>query len=205
MTVFQRKRRPAENQVALGEHLWFFASPLGPNHPQCLIMAHGGYTIGRGVFLVPAGVTMHFYAPHGSTLVNPSVQTQILENHSAAIHDLGPGRECYRYELGKVLGHGADDGGGEYYQSVSRWMEDATERYGNPRKDGLPPYWAPHIVSVRNRGNRRQTVELESLIEQVRAHNNAVTHFYFLACRAKFTARRGGRRGRLVEAVDYFV
>jgi hypothetical protein len=191
--------------VAIGDYLWFLESQQSAVNPQCLIMAHGRYTLGRGVFHVPAGVTVHFYAPHGSTLVNPSVQTHILENHSATVRDVGPNEECYRYELGKVFGHGADDGGGEYYQNVHQWMQDANDRFGTVRKEGLPPYWAPHVVSVRNRFQMNKLVELESLIAQVRAYRGAISHFYFLACRAKFSPGRGLRRGRIVEAVDYKV
>jgi len=205
MSWKERKRRPAPNQEAIGKDLWFFESQQHAANPQCLIMGHGRYTLARGVFLVPAGVTVHFFAPHGSTLVNPSVQTHMLANHSAIHHDIGPNQECFRYEVGKVLGHGADDGGGEYYQQVYDWMQDASARFGIARKAGLPPFWAPHVVSVRNRYSLTKLVELESLITQVTAHNPAVTDFYFLACRAKFLPRRGFRRGRIVEAVDYKV
>jgi hypothetical protein len=157
-------------------------------------MAHGGWTEGGPSFTVPAGITVHFYIPHGATAANPSVQMHILERSNYADrHVYRGGDACYNYSLAKVFGHGADVGSADYYSQVEVYMDQAgagVERGGRN--------WAPNLVSVRNRMLHSRSVTLESLIYQVKAAHADISNFYVLACRAVFSRGSWTKRSRIL-------
>lgn len=195
MPLFSARPR-AGNQETIGENLYYFRSLAEPaNRRDCLVMAHGGWTEGGPTFTVPDGITVHFYVPHGATAANPSVQIHILERSNYADRNVyGPGSTCFNYNLGKVLGHGGDITGSDYYGMVEVFMDQAGAGVSRGGRN-----WAPNIVSVRNRVFKGRFVNLESLIGQVKAAHSDITTFYVLACRAVFTRGTWYRRGRIKE------
>lgn len=185
---YHRKRAPrADNQELIGNQLYFFRSlATPPNITQCLVMAHGSWKEGGAQFIVPEGITVHFYIPHGATAANPSVQTHIIKDHHSAVQDVHEGQECYNYSLAKVLGHGADVGC-ELPRLYNLKVQDYMEQFNSPNlRKGE---WAPNIATVRNRVFYSSSVTLESLINQVTGHCGTITHFYILACRHILTRR----------------
>lgn len=192
----------AANQTEIGSKLFLFRS-LDGNNTECLIMAHGGYAMGDGQFAVPGGVTVHFYAPHGVALNDPSVMENIQLMKNPVAHDVAAGQNCWNYKLYKVLGR---HGGGDSYLDVEMFMDQAhgfmddvragrfaaVDRAGNRR-------WAPNVVTVRNRTMRDKFVTLQTLITDVRGRLPTITDFHILACRTVFWgATRFGLENRRV-------
>ena len=190
----------AVNQTEIGDQLYFFRSErrnaaghADPDMANCLVMAHAGHSLEdnslKGVddfgrFVVPAGVTVHFYVPHGDTANNPSVQTHIHENRHVVSEDIAAGGKCFNYRLSKVLGHGADTAEEmprDYNMRVQEFMVGGAGGVQNARS------WAPNVVTVRNRLLSSSSITLQDLITQVRRVHPSMSHFHMLACRAVFT------------------
>ena len=74
---------------------------------NCVMDAHGGYLFENRSFTVPAGVTLHFYSDHGSSVMDPGRGALELSrrHHRAVVREtLSEGDTCHNYLLSKSWG-----------------------------------------------------------------------------------------------------
>jgi hypothetical protein len=180
-----RDRTTADNQVALGDYIYFFRSPAD-RMTDCAILGHGGHVPDHR-FELPANVTVVYQVaynrpltlyqgPMGSTLTGVAGGGAGTERHT------GP-RHLIDQVLTKNLGekHWEDPKTrvtGQYYLAMEARQ---TELSGA----GQGANWAPHVVTIRNRRypGSNDAVWLSKVIELVRAHDPTIVTFYPYACR----------------------
>jgi hypothetical protein len=163
----------AANQVRLGDLVYFLDSPQA-GMTNCLIMAHGSLATERMFQVAP--VNLHFFAPHGRTLKNPSIVDLVTklrhEGASAApANDVPQGRVYPDMWLSKVIGRGGE----KYtYEEIASYQEspNASVRWQEP-----------HIVLVRHRVLGRNSILLSAVLALVMRHKPAITDAYVAACR----------------------
>lgn len=196
----------AGNQQPLGEHFYFFESPV-QTAKSCLIIAHSGQLMGDGTFRMPPGVTMHFYVNHGA-LRTSNPRQMIRDGASDDAKTLGDWRfaevfkasaEIPNYTLQKVVGSGwkvPANGFGDQpvsYHDVQQYMRANAqdyEGYKNARNRPLGWNWVPHVLSVRNRrGVHGGHVRLQDAVDAIRAHDSNIDQFYFGGCREDASSR----------------
>lgn len=168
----------AGNQIALGEKLYFFTSPIN-NTTSCLIWGHGGLLHGDGSYQLPANTTIHYYVPHGQVRIsNPTLGirgSQLGQNPVG--HITGP-VAIENYRLRKGVGSGFSSQHFSYHD-VEQAMVD-NQQYAQVVGGG----WCPHVVSVRRRFYfKGKTVQLGDVINLVQQHDPNIVDFYYGACR----------------------
>jgi hypothetical protein len=177
----------AGNQIALGDKLYFFTSPI-VGTTNCLIWGHGGLLFGDGRYALPGGTTIHYYVPHGQ---NRTTKPSIAIGPSSAgalpgYHVTGPA-DIENYRLRKAVGSGWS-GEAFSYHDVAAMMSENQDYMrvvgGN---------WCPHVVSVRRRFKMiGKTIQLGEIIDAVQHHDANIVGFYYGACRADHTRGVGG-------------
>lgn len=110
---------------AIGSNLYLFSTTQSAS--ECLISAHGGYDKENVTFKVPAGVTIHFYAPHKHVLQDPGVKMMAQDLSSFAVETCKPGQDCVNYTLTKYQGR--HNTAGETYDSIESTIRDFERRF----------------------------------------------------------------------------
>ena len=173
----------AGNQIALGEKLYFFTSPV-PGTTKCLIWGHGGLLHGDGMYALAAGSTIHYYVPHGQALVsNPTrgIAGPTLGQAGPGYTVAGPAN-IENYTLRKGVGSGWQ-GDAFSYHDVEQQMNSNSDYVTHVGGD-----WCPHVVSVRRRFKMLgKTLSLGEIIDEVQRHDPAIVEFYYGACRGDYS------------------
>jgi hypothetical protein len=163
---------PAANQVRLGDLVYFLESPR-EGQANCLIMAHG--SLATEHLFQNAPVNLHFFAPHGRTLKNPSIPDLVTKlRHEGAsappANDVLAGSVYPDMWLSKVIGRG----GNPYsYKEISSYQQSPSAIR-----------WAePHVVLIRHRVFGRSSILLSAALALLRQHKPTITDVYVAACR----------------------
>ena len=189
------------------------ATPIGDNFylfkalsstPECLISAHGGHERERH-FQVPPGITVHFYALHGFTLMDPG--TAVLNVKLTPKETItGPGK-CHDYALSKYQGR--HNKANESYatiatqvQSIGQGRLAAQEKYVKAAAAAAPDWklgmlresvvsrHEVNIVTVRNRVGAGDML-LSTLIAEVHGAFPSMTVFHCSFCRSSMNFDAG--------------
>lgn len=172
----------AGNQVALGDKLYFFTSPVAGT-TKCLIWGHGGLLHGDGQYALQAGTTVHYYVPHGQprrTHPSRGIRAQVLADLPGH-HVTGPAN-IENYTLRKAVGSGWS-GEAFSYHDVERKMNDNRDYL-----TGVGGDWCPHVVSVRRRFKMiGKSITLGEIIDAVQQHDANIVEFYYGACRGDYS------------------
>lgn len=152
-------------RLAIGNSLYLHRAKAGPVTPghHLLISAHGVFLQELGLFgrplrtRVPAWTQLHFYAPHGDSILDPTVPA-ILAGDFQVFETIRPGSPVVDYRLSKYQGrHGSVN---ETYASITNNLDaneavlDAIQQAaakGRAIKRG--PNFAFHfdVLTIRNR------------------------------------------------------
>lgn len=189
------------------------ATPIGKNFylfkavsstPACLISAHGGHYREQH-FELPPGVTVHFYALHGFTLLDPG--TQVLNLQVTPKESITGPASCHDYVLSKYQGrHNARE---ETYGSIATQVRDTAQarseaqtKYMRRAAEGAPDWQLIsardqvtsrteiNIVTVRNRVGAGD-MRLSALINAVHAAYPSFTVFHCSFCRSSMNFEAG--------------
>ena len=98
-----------KNELGNKVYVWTRGGGKANQQQAAVISSHGGQAIFNGKFDVKAGMTLHFYCPHGWVLSDPSLHDVILGN--AIIKETVTGARRYAdYKLSKYQGqkHGSE-------------------------------------------------------------------------------------------------
>ena len=171
------------NQVALGDHLYFFSSPQTGN-TDCLIWAHGGLLHGNGNYNLANGLTLEFYVDHGqvrrtgivSAMKGPVGGERVLM--SATVQ--GPAA-VENYTLRKAVGSG--------WKKAMFTYRDVTDAMGDSHDYLLNAggSWCPNIVMPRRRMLKGKTISLGEVIDAVTQQYNHITKFIYGGCRSDYS------------------
>jgi hypothetical protein len=95
-------------QHAVGNHIYVFTqnSATGRSTPSCIIAAHGGQTLIRSTFTVPAKTKVTFYCPDGASLTGASIPD--ISKSLKSYEDFSGGEVCRDYILEKFQGYHAN-------------------------------------------------------------------------------------------------
>ena len=189
------------------------ATPIGDNFylfkalsstPECLISAHGGHERERH-FQVPPGITLHFYALHGFTLMDPG--TAVLNAKLTPKETItGPGK-CHDYSLSKYQGrHNTNN---ESYGSIATQIQatgaarsEAQSKYIKAAAANAPAFklgmlresvvsrHEVNVVTVRNRFGAGDML-LSELITAVHGAFPSLTVFHCSFCRSSMNFDAG--------------
>ncbi|MEO0558470.1 MAG: putative adhesin [Bacteroidota bacterium] len=184
----------------VGNNYYLFKSPVPTS--ECLISAHGGHGRERH-FVVPPGVTLHFYAFHGFIQSDPGINF-LTDNPipKETIKGLaGQQVKCHDYGLTKYQGRHNTQG--ETYGSIqnkvnrtARNIKSSTEAFvryvskgGSDEKNidamlaTMGSYRPIDIVTVRNRTFSGERM-LSDLIQKVRIASPGTNVFHCSFCRS---------------------
>jgi hypothetical protein len=186
-----------EGATPVGSHFYLFKSPMPST--ECLISAHGGHERER-TFLVPAGITIHFYALHGFTLNDPGIA---LLNASVTPKESitgGPKVTCHDYSLSKY--QGTHSKGRETYGSINQQVaataqgrSTAQEKYLQYVSQGQPDWKLGieqqkiqsnkpvHIATIRNRFLGGD-MKLSAVLSGIRKAQPNINTFHCSFCRS---------------------
>jgi len=203
------------------------ATPIGENFylfkalsstPECLVSAHGGHDRERH-FEVPAGVTVHFYALHGFTLLDPG--TAVLNAKLTPKESITGPASCHDYSLSKYQGR-HNKTGQETYASIAAQVRattqartDAQAKYVTRAAAGAPAWQLDmlranvtsqkeiNIVTVRNRVGAGDML-LSTLIGAVHGAYPSFTVFHCSFCRSSMHADAGLGHKATMSAEHFF-
>ncbi len=186
---------------ALGRYLYLFKSRS--NSVDCIVSAHGGYIFENSGFTVPQGVTLRFYSPHSSSLIDPGLGSfQRAAAQAIPVQTVKGGEICCNYLLSKYQGrHGNED---ETYESIAKGVNEidmgrqglfgALMKAGdtkNPRADNqeklllaLGRNIGGSVLTVRNRFDVVFGIKLSDAIAAARKEMPTLREFYCIFCRA---------------------
>jgi hypothetical protein len=163
----------AASQVRLGDLVYLLESPR-ESQTNCLIMAHG--SLATEHMFQNAPVNLHFFAPHGRVLTNPSVVELVTKlRHKGATappaNDASQGRVYPDMWLSKVIGRGGEP---YTYEEIASYQQ-SPNRFAR--------WEEPHVVLVRHRVFGRNSILLSAVLALLRQHKPAITDVYVAACR----------------------
>lgn len=199
----------------IGDNFYLFKSPIST--PECLISAHGGHERERH-FQVPSGLTVHFYALHGFTLMDPG--TALLNAKVAPKESItGPGK-CHDYSLSKY--QGSHNKAGESYTTIADQLKntaasrtDAQQKYMVEAAKGAPAWKLSmlrdkvttqnpvNVVTVRNRVGAGDQL-LSTLINAVHSAFPEITIFHCSFCRSSMNFDAGLSHKATMSAEHFF-
>ncbi|MCA9543661.1 MAG: hypothetical protein KC613_04705 [Myxococcales bacterium] len=152
-------------RTAIGDSLYLHrakAGPITPGH-HLLISAHGVFVqelafFGRPLSTrVPAWCQLHFYAPHGDSILDPTVPA-ILSGSYQVFETIRPGSPVVDYRLSKYQGrHGSVN---ETYESITEnlraneaVLDTIQQQAAKGRAIKFGPNFAFHfdVLTIRNR------------------------------------------------------
>lgn len=176
----------------LGNKLYLWHS--GTRKQSVVITSHGGYSMSNRPFKVPAHMTIHFYAPHGFILSDPSIKS-VTTGTIKPFDSYGPGAWCPNYKLTKYQGsHGGKPGKpaetyGDIAQGMHRDAEIAhTEQFlGRPLNEeelGRIRHVVMDVITIRNR-KLMKSPTLEEVIQTMGSKGVRYTHVHCSFCRCR--------------------
>jgi hypothetical protein len=198
----------------LGRHFYLFKSKT--NSTDCIISAHGGYISEIFAFDVPRGVTLRFYSPHSSTLIDPGLGSfQRKESRALAIEILHGGERCKNYRLQKYQGHHGNEN--ETYESIANGVlqqdlvrgsmfgklmrakhdPNSTPDYLQNLLIDLGRQYGGSVLTVRNRWDAKLGVSLSDAIDAARTEMPTIRNFFCLFCRANMLGEDEHQPGQI--------
>jgi len=203
-----------QGATALGRYLYLFKSRT--NSADCIISAHGGYMFENKAFTVPKGVTLRFYSPHSSSLLDPGLGTfQRSASQAIPVETFTGGQICCNYLLSKYQGrHGNED---ETYESIAKGVNDVDmgrqsvfgvlmnkSKVGSVDRDAqeklllsLGRNIGGSVLTIRNRFDVVFGVKLSDALAAARKEMPTLREFYCIFCRANMLGDDANPDGRV--------
>jgi len=115
--------------IEIGDKLYLFKG--GEQHAKhLLISSHGGSS--KHKVMVPKWTTLHFYGPHGKSLLDPGAKDLIL-SENLEYEQIGPGKPVVNYPLAKFQEKKGTKGK-ETYEKIAEYIVDARKQKDNYAK-----------------------------------------------------------------------
>ena len=173
-----------KNELGNKVYVWTQGGGKESQKEGAIISSHGGQAIFNGEFSVPDGVTLHFYAPHGYALQDPSLFSVILGKATVNETVKGP-KKFADYKLHKYQGsHGNES---ENYESIGllgmtdqELIDAGFSRQQLESRDKPLPL---DVITIRNR-NMRVSPMLSDVLNllQTNGWNYKTIHCSFCRC-----------------------
>ncbi|MBW6399862.1 hypothetical protein KPL78_18530 [Roseomonas sp. HJA6] len=172
----------------IGRYIYLFRAQT--EDQTCVIDAHGGFVFENRSFTVPAGVTLKFYTPHGSAVIDEGqFALNVAQFDYTVAEEITGGQPCHNYLLAKAWGthtFGDDEDDKRITYARAEAMLDAQDdrRTRQTQRFGAPMDSVASLVTIRNRWDLWTGIPLETVIHEVRQVMPTLTTFHCTFCRS---------------------